>query len=124
MSGRYTRRVILLVTVADRAAANADVQRAVPGSGPDNLSAPFGPSGRAPGAEPTHYGCSWQVTPEEALALRAFFGPGNVQGRRMFWGIAGDVAGVVDGELEVTADAVFRTLRLERAEAARSGRVG
>lgn len=124
MSGRYTRRVILVVAAADRAAANADAQRAVPGCGPDNLSAPFGPTGRAAGAAPTHYGCSWQVTPEEAIALRAYFGPGNAQGRRMFWGVAGDVATVVDGEVELTPDALFRTLRLERAEAARTGRVG
>lgn len=114
MSSQYTRRVILVVTATDRAQANADAQTAVPGCGPDTFTAGLVPAGSPPGTAPTHYWCSWQVTPTEAAALADRFGRGNTRGRGFHLGVAGDVPQIIAGEEEQPLGEILVELSLSR----------
>lgn len=53
------------------------------------------PAGTAPDSAPTHFWCSWQVTPVQAAALANQFGAGNARGRIMRPGVAPDEPQVV-----------------------------
>lgn len=105
-------RLIMIVRAADRAQANVDAQLAVPGCGLDNFSAALVPRGSAPGASPTHYACSWQMSEAQVAALMERFG-GGASGRIVRRGIALVTPRTVNGEVERTTQEVLNEFGLE-----------
>lgn len=73
MSERYDQRVILIVSAADRDAANRSAEAAVPGAGGRTFAVGLVPAGSPPGTPPTHYIASWSATAAQRDRLRVDF---------------------------------------------------
>lgn len=113
----YTRRLVLVVTAAERDRAVGDLLAAVPDAGLEQFTAGLVPTGSAPGTAPTHYWSSWQMTEAELASVRSRF-RGHA-GRRDFLGVARDAPGTVEGETESLPGEVLLRLGLLRASPAR-----
>jgi hypothetical protein len=68
----YTRRLLCVIPASQQAAANAAAKVVDPVGGERTFTVGLNASGRDTDA-PTHYWCSWQMTPEQETQLRAEF---------------------------------------------------
>jgi hypothetical protein len=81
----FSRRVIGIVTAADKSAIELEMTNLLGYDCTDVFSIPLSSNGNTP---ITHYGASAQITLDERNALLPLFAPGNPQGRRGWRGIA------------------------------------
>jgi hypothetical protein len=68
----YTRRLLIVIPAAQRAAANAAAKVVDPEGGERAFTVGLNTSGRDADAI-SHYWCSWQMTPAQETQLRAEF---------------------------------------------------
>ncbi len=73
MSDRYDQRAILIVSAADREAANRSAEAAVPGAGGRTFAVGLVPAGSPPDTAPTHFVASWAVPAAQRDRLRVDF---------------------------------------------------